>query len=435
MFCRCITWILIQLRGNGMSSIVVVGANWGDEGKGRIVDFLAEDAAASIRFQGGNNAGHTVVNDFGTFKLHQLPSGIFNPDCIAVLGPGMVISPEALSKEIAEVKTCGVEVNLAISDRATLCLPLHALEDTLEEQRLGDAAYGSTRQGIAPAYGDRVMKKGILVGWLNQPEVLQERIQFMLDWKLPQLKALYPDFDFTQSAAEMSEWLLAVTAPWRDFITNVSEPLKALQAEKANLLFEAQLGAGRDLVYGEYPWTTSSNVTAAYAGIGSGLPALRPERVIAVAKAFSSSVGTGTLVTAMEQQDNFRESANEYGAVTGRPRDMGFFDAVATRNGVELQAATEIALTKIDCLSGMSELKICTDYEGEHANNPIWPQTTALAPVYEKMQSWDEDITGCRTFASLPLAAQHYVQRIEALMGVPVTMVSVGPEREQMIIR
>ena len=418
-----------------MPSIVVVGANWGDEGKGRIVDFLAENASASIRFQGGNNAGHTVVNEFGTFKLHQLPSGIFNPDCIAVLGPGMVISPSALSEEIAEVKTAGVEVKLCISDRATLCLPLHALEDTLEEVRLGDAAYGSTRQGIAPAYGDRVMKKGILVGWLNQPEVLLERIQFMLDWKMPQLKALYPSCDYSQTAEQITQWLLAVSAPWREFICNVTGPLKALQKQDANLLFEAQLGAGRDLVYGEYPYTTSSNVTAAYAGIGSGLPALRPERVIAVAKSFSSSVGTGTLVTAMAEQDNFRESANEYGAVTGRPRDMGYFDAVATRNGVELQAATEIALTKIDCLSGMKDLKICIGYAGDHSENPIWPQTAALTPIYESMPAWDEDITGCRTFDSLPAAAQHYVERIEALMGVPVSMVSVGPEREQMIIR
>ncbi|MFT6789019.1 MAG: adenylosuccinate synthase [Pseudoalteromonas rhizosphaerae] len=418
-----------------MPSIVVVGANWGDEGKGRIVDFLAENASASIRFQGGNNAGHTVVNDFGTFKLHQLPSGIFNPDCIAVLGPGMVISPAALSEEIAEVNAAGVDVKLCISDRATLCLPLHAIEDTLEEVRLGDAAYGSTRQGIAPAYGDRVMKKGILVGWLNQPDVLLERIQFMLDWKMPQLKALYPSCDFSQTAEQMTEWLLAVSAPWREFICNVTEPLKALQKQDANLLFEAQLGAGRDLVYGEYPYTTSSNVTAAYAGIGSGLPALRPERVIAVAKSFSSSVGTGTLVTAMAEQDNFRESANEYGAVTGRPRDMGYFDAVATRNGVELQAATEIALTKIDCLSGMKDLKICVGYAGDHSENPIWPQTAALTPIYESMPAWDEDITGCRTFDSLPAAAQHYVERIEVLMGVPVSMVSVGPEREQMIIR
>lgn len=418
-----------------MSSIVVVGANWGDEGKGRIVDFLASDAAASIRFQGGNNAGHTVVNDFGTFKLHQLPSGIFNPNCIAVLGPGMVISPAALTEEIAEVKEAGIEVKLCISDRATLCLPLHALEDTLEEQRLGDAAYGSTRQGISPAYGDRVMKKGILVGWLNQPEVLQERIQFMLDWKMPQLKALYPECDFKQTASEMTAWLLEISAPWRQFICNVTEPLKALQKDQAKLVFEAQLGAGRDLVYGEYPWTTSSNVTAAYAGIGSGLPALRPERIIAVAKSFSSSVGTGTLVTAMEEQDNFRETANEYGATTGRPRDMGFFDAVATRNGIELQAATEIALTKIDCLSGMSDLKICVAYEGEHPENPIWPQTASLTPVYENMQGWNEDITGCRTFESLPVAAQAYVLRIEALMGVKISIVSVGPERDQLIIR
>ncbi|MGF1834743.1 adenylosuccinate synthase [Photobacterium sanguinicancri] len=418
-----------------MSSIVVVGANWGDEGKGRIVDFLAEKASASIRFQGGNNAGHTVVNDLGTFKLHQLPSGVFNPDCLAVLGPGMVISPEHLTKEIEEVAAAGVKVNLCISDRATLCLPLHALEDTLEEERLGDGAYGSTRQGIAPAYGDRVMKKGILVGWLQQPEVLLERIQFMMDWKLPQLRALYPSFKFEQTAEEMTQWLLDVSAPWRDAICNVTQPLKALQAKGENLLFEAQLGAGRDLVYGEYPWTTSSNVISTYAGIGSGLPALRPECVIAVAKAFSSSVGTGTLVTAMEEQDAFREAANEFGATTGRPRDMGYFDAVATRNGVEIQAATEIALTKVDCLSGLIDLKICVGYDGDNSENPIWPQTASLAPVYEKMEGWNEDITSCRKFEELPKAAQAYVLRIEELMGVPVKMVSVGPGREQMIMR
>lgn len=418
-----------------MSSIVVVGANWGDEGKGRIVDFLAEQASASIRFQGGNNAGHTVVNDLGTFKLHQLPSGVFNPDCLAVLGPGMVISPEALSKELEEVESAGVKINLSISDRATLCLPLHAMEDTLEEQRLADRAYGSTRQGIAPAYGDRVMKKGILVGWLKQPEVLIERLQFMLDWKLPQMRALYPDFQFEQTAEELAQWLLDVSAPWRDAICNVSLPLKALQQDNQNLLFEAQLGAGRDLTYGEYPWTTSSNVVSMYAGIGSGLPALRPERVIAVAKAFSSSVGTGTLITAMEEQDAFREAANEFGATTGRPRDMGYFDAVATKNGVELQAATEIALTKVDCLTGLKDLKICVAYDGEHSENPIWPQTAALSPVYEQMESWSEDITACRKFEDLPVAAQKYVLRIEELMGVPVKMVSVGPGREQMIMR
>ncbi|BEE16757.1 adenylosuccinate synthetase [Aeromonas enteropelogenes] len=418
-----------------MSSIVVVGANWGDEGKGRIVDYLAGQAGASIRFQGGNNAGHTVVNDLGTFKLHQVPSGVFNPDCLVVLGPGMVISPEKLTVELDEVKASGITPKLAISDRATLCLPLHALEDTLEEQRLGDGAYGSTRQGIAPAYGDRVMKKAILVGWLKQPDVLVERIQFMLDWKLPQMKALYPDFEFAQTAQEMADWLLEVSASWIDAVCNVSMPLKALQAEGKTLLFEAQLGAGRDLIYGEYPWVTSSHVSGAYAGIGGGLPGLRPERVIAVAKAFSSSVGTGTLLTAMENQDEFRKITNEFGATTGRPRDVGYFDAVATKNGVELQAATEVALTKLDCLTGLPDLKICVAYEGAHTENPIWPQTAALKPVYEQMESWSEDISGCRTFEELPKAAQQYVLRIEELLGVPVPMVSVGPGRDEMILR
>ena len=418
-----------------MSSIVVVGANWGDEGKGRIVDFLSEKASASIRFQGGNNAGHTVVNNLGTFKLHQLPSGVFNPDCLTVLGPGMVISPGALTEEIHLVEKAGVKLNLSISDRATLCLPLHALEDTSEEERLGDNAYGSTRQGIAPAYGDRVMKKGILVGWLKQPEVLTERIQFWIDWKLPQLRALYPNLQFNQSAKEISDWLIEVSKPWRNSICNVTIPLKEKQAQKQTLLFEAQLGAGRDLIYGEYPWTTSSNVVSMYAGIGGGLPALRPTRVIAVAKAFSSSVGTGTLITAMDQQDAFRETAEEYGATTGRPRDLGYFDAVATKNGIELQAATEVALTKIDCLTGLSELKICVGYTGENSDNPIWPQTTELAPIYEQMESWHEDITGCRKFEELPEAARRYILRIEALMEIPITMISVGPQRDQMIIR
>lgn len=418
-----------------MSSIVVVGANWGDEGKGRIVDYLANDAAASIRFQGGNNAGHTVVNRFGNYKLHQLPSGVFNPDCIAVLGPGMVISPRALTDEIEEISASGLNIRLLVSDRATLCLPLHALEDNLEEDRLAENAYGSTRQGIAPAYGDRVMKKGIMVGWLKQPTVLLERIQFLLEWKLPQLRALYPTFQFKQTAQELTAELLATSAPWHQSICSVTEALKSLQKAGKNLLFEAQLGAGRDIVFGEYPWTTSSHVTAAYAGIGSGLPALRPDRIIAVAKAFSSSVGTGTLPTAMAHQQTFREQTNEYGAVTGRPRDVGYFDAVATRNGIEVQAATEIALTKLDCLSGMQDLKICVAYEGQMNENAIWPQTETLKPVYEHLESWDEDITNCRTFTSLPLAAQHYVLRIETLMNVPIKMISVGPERNQIIIR
>ncbi|MFT5693586.1 MAG: adenylosuccinate synthase [Oceanicoccus sp.] len=424
-----------NLGGNIMSSIVVVGANWGDEGKGRIVDYLANNAAASIRFQGGNNAGHTVVNRFGSYKLHQLPSGIFNPDCIAVLGPGMVISPGALTDELAAISASGLNIQLFVSDRATLCLPLHALEDSLEEERLADNAYGSTRQGIAPAYGDRVMKKGILVGWLKQPKVLLERIRFLLEWKLPQLRALYPAFQFTQTAEELTATLLETSAPWKKSICNVTEPLKSLQKAGKTLLFEAQLGAGRDLLFGEYPWTTSSHVTAAYAGIGSGLPALRPDRIIAVAKAFSSSVGAGTLTTAMEHQQRFRERTNEYGAVTGRPRDVGYFDAVATRNGIELQAATEIALTKLDCLTGMEDLKICVAYEGQHSENAIWPQTETLTPIYEQLDSWREDITDCRTFISLPVAAQNYVLRIETLMNVPIKMISVGPERSQIIIR
>jgi len=418
-----------------MTATVIVGANWGDEGKGRIVDYLAVDATASIRFQGGNNAGHTVINDAGTFKLNQLPSGIFNPDCLAVLGPGMVISPEALSLELTRLAAAGISPKLLISDRATLNLPLHAQQDTLEELRLGDEAYGSTRRGIAPAYGDRVMKKAMLVGWLLQPELLQRRLGQWLDWKLPQLRALYPEQRFEHCASELCDYLLRVSAPWRDAIGDTGDTLAAMERAGATLLFEAQLGAARDLVYGEYPWTTSSSVLAAYAGMGSGLPALRPERVIAVAKAFSSSVGTGTLLTAMEQQHDFRQHTGEFGAVTGRPRDIGHFDAVATARGARLQGATEIALTKLDCLSDLGTLKLACAYRHQNTDNPLWPQTQTLQPIYETLPSWSGDITHIRNFAELPPAAQNYVLRIEQLVGLPVTMISVGPERGQMILR
>ena len=378
---------------------VVVGATWGDEGKGRVVDYLAQSADFSIRFQGGANAGHTVINEHGEFALHQMPSGVFNPQCTGVLGPGMVINPFELANEVAHLANKGVQANFCISNRATLCLPLHVEQDCLEEMRLGDMAYGSTRQGIAPAYGDRVMKKGILAGWLNEPDVLRDQLQMWMDWKLPQLQALYPSASFGRSANALCEQLLEVSQSWRHHITDVTPLLRQALSTGQSMVFEAQLGSGRDLYYGEYPYTTSSSTLAGHAGLGGGIPELRDLKVIAVAKVYSSSVGTGTLPTAMDDGGAFREKTQEYGVTTGRPREVGHFDAPATRMGILAHGTTEVALTKLDCLGGEPELKVAVAYEGRKAmDNPIWPARASLKPVYRSLPGWQEDISDCRQY-------------------------------------
>ena len=417
---------------------VITGANFGDEGKGRMTDVIAQKAEACVRFQGGANAGHTVINEFGEFKLHQLPSGVFNAKCLNILGPGMVIDSAKLKLELEELAQSEIFPRLLISTRASLCLPLHELEDQWEEERLGQQAYGSTGRGIAPAYKDRVAKKGVLVGWLQHPETLMQRLKLWLDWKQPQLLGLYPQYENQISAftpETVFAHLMDTSSAWREWLGDTSHQIETMMSANHTLVFEAQLGASRDLTLGQYPWTSSSQVLSAFAGPLSGAPWMIPANRLAVVKAFSSSVGTGTLVTAMEPEkaDGFRNHSGEFAATTGRARDLGYFDAVATKQGLKLQAATAMALTKLDCLSGESEVKICTSYS-PHCSDPLsWPAVESAEPVYEVMPGWEQPIDHIRSFSELPIEAQNYVKRIEALCEVPVRYVSVGPHRDALI--
>ncbi len=422
-----------------MTIEIVVGANWGDEGKGRMVDYFAQDADFVVRYQGGNNAGHTVVIDEGEFKLHLLPSGVFNPNVVNILGPGMVIDLEALVTELGDLRSRGVNPNIRISDRATICFPFHRMEDGWEEERLGKNAYGSTRRGIAPAYGDRTIKKAIQVGEVLYPERLSERLRAVCDWKLLMAERIYgktAPFTFE----EMLGWVEKNGGALRDMICDTSALLDEGAKAGKKILFEAQLGTLRDLNFGIYPYTTSSCTLAAFAPIGGGLFGHAPDRVVAVVKAFSTCVGEGPFVTLMEKEaaDALRVSAKEYGAATGRPRTIGHFDALATRYGARMQGATGVALTKLDSLSGQKTLKICTHYEWRGQRFDSFPLNAVLeeaTPVYIEMPGWSEDIGGVRRFEDLPKAARDYVEKIEELIECPVQYVSVGPEREALIVR
>lgn len=422
-----------------MSIQVVVGANWGDEGKGRMVDYLAQDADCIVRYQGGNNAGHTVVNEYGTFKLHLLPSGVFNPNAVNILGPGMVIDLQGLVEELADLAQQGIVPQVRVSDRATICFPFHRMEDAWEEDRLGAKAYGSTRRGIAPAYGDRTVKKAIQVGELLYPERLRERIAEVSEWKLLKAAGMYGQKD-PFKVEDMIAWAEKYGAQVRDLICDTSELLEDCAAAGKKILFEAQLGSLRDLNFGIYPFTTSSCVLAAYAPVGGGLFGHAPDEVISVVKAFSTCVGEGPFVTRMseEEANSLRESANEYGAATGRPRTIGHFDALATRYGVQVQGSTQVALTKLDSLSGLKTLKICTHYRWQGKDIHRFPLNVILdeaEAVYVEMPGWSEDIGGVRRFEDLPQAAQDYVVEIERLIGCHVRFVSVGPAREALILR
>lgn len=423
-----------------MSIEIVVGANWGDEGKGRMVDYLAQEADYVVRYQGGNNAGHTVVNAHGEFKLHLLPSGVFNENVVNVLGPGMVIDIERLADEIDGLKELGFTPKLAVAERATVCFPFHRLQDAWEEERLGKNAYGSTRRGIAPAYGDRTMKKALQVGELLYPERLRERLRGIVEMKQLTARGVYGQDPGLVDYEEIVAWALRHGERIRPLITDTVGLLESAARAGKRILFEAQLGSLRDLNFGIYPFTTSSCTLAAYAPVGGGLFGHAPDRVLAVMKAFSTCVGEGPFVTRMddEEADQFRELAGEFGAATGRPRTIGHFDAVASRFGVQVQGATEIALTKLDNLSGRDPLKICVDYtcRGERLGRfPINALLDVAEPVYEILPGWDEDIREVRRFEDLPENARNYVLEIEKRVECPVRYVSVGPERASLIDR
>jgi len=417
---------------------VVCGINWGDEGKGRVVDFLAHDADLVVRFQGGNNAGHTVINELGTFKLHLIPSGIFRPEVVNVLGPGMVIDLEGFADELKSLESQGVRGQVVVSDRATVCFPFHRNEDSWEEERLGGLAYGSTKRGIAPAYGDRHLKKGIQVGELAHPDHLLERLRGIVEWKNLTAHGVYGRSEGV-NLDEVMEWVRRFSPPVLEHMVDTSRLLDDAWKSGKRILCEAQLGALRDVYFGIYPYTSSSCPLAGFAGVGAGL-ARTPTRVIGVVKAFSTCVGAGPFVTELPSDfaDSFREMANEYGAATGRPRRIGHFDALASAYGVRVQGATELALTKLDCLSGIDPLKICVGYEvdGTRLDSfPIVPLLDRAVPVYSDMPGWQEPITDVRRFDALPAAARDYVLEIERLLECPIRYVSVGAERDAMIVR
>ena len=424
-----------------MANSAIVGINWGDEGKGRMVDLLTDHYDVVVRYQGGGNAGHTVVNDLGKFALHLLPSGIFRKGVVNILGNGVALDPENLWKEIEDVTSKGVSItpeNLKISDRASLLLPWHRELDGLEEARLADKKYGSTKQGIAPFYSDKFQKKTILAGELLYPEHLREHLKDLMEWKNLTLTRVYGAKPVTMEDLEV--WIDVFCNRIKPFICDTGAFLRKAQAEGKQILFEAQLGALRDLDYGIYPYTTSSNAIAAYAPVGSGLPSAKIDEVIGVVKAYSTCVGEGPFVCEMfgDQAEALRKAGFEYGAKTGRPRRVGPIDIVATRYGIHVQAATNVALTKLDVLSYLDKIPVCTHYtiDGQITDEFPFPALLNDAkPVIAYMDGWKCDISGVRNWEDLPEAARKYVEYIEQNIDCHIGYVSVGPDRDSIIIR
>ena len=424
-----------------MANTAIVGINWGDEGKGRMVDLLTEKFDIVVRYQGGGNAGHTVINERGKFALHLLPSGIFREGVVNILGNGVALDPENLWAEIQDVTAKGVSItpeNLKISDRASLLLPWHRVLDGLEEARLADKKFGSTKQGIAPFYSDKYQKKTVLAGELLHPEHLKAHLQELLEWKNLTLVGVYGAAPVTM--AELTAWVDTYCEKIKPFLCDTGAYLRQAQAEGKSILFEAQLGALRDLDFGIHPYTTSSNAIAAYAPVGSGFPGARIDEVVGVVKAYSTCVGEGPFVCELfgKEADALREAGQEYGAKTGRPRRVGPIDIPATRYGVQVQSATNIALTKLDVLSYLETIPVCTRYLVDGQETDQFPFPTLLEqakPVMEYMPGWNCDISGARRWEELPEAARSYVEFIEEKIGCHIGFVSVGPERDSIIIR
>ncbi len=417
----------------------IVGINWGDEGKGRMVDLLSREYSVVCRYQGGNNAGHTI--DDGNMKvvLNLLPSGILRKDTVNVLGPGMVVDVKHLFNEVQKLRERGVEItpaNLKISDRATICMPYHVLLDCLEEDRLGDAKFGSTRRGIAPVYADKYMKKTIRMGDILHFDEIEKRLKGIIEWKNLTVVGGYKAEPVKLDA--VMDWLKTYALPFKDYICNTTEYLDGAIKSGENVMFEAQLGALRDIDFGIYPYTSSSSTIAAYAPIGAGIPFKKLDKVVGIMKAYSSCVGEGPFTCELfgEEGEALRSAGGEYGAATGRPRRVGGFDVVASSYGVKMQGADEIALTKLDILSFMDKIPVCVAYDIDGERTTVFPSGEALAkakPVYEYLDGWKCDISKCRTMEDLPKAAVDYVRYIEKATNCKIKYVSVGAERESYI--
>ena len=424
-----------------MSNCAVVGINWGDEGKGRMVDLIAKDYDIVIRYQGGNNAGHTIVNEYGKFALHLIPSGIFSEGVVNVLGNGVVIDLEDLCREIDNLRAHGIRItpeNLKISERATIVFPFHRALDGLEEARLKDRKYGSTLRGIAPVYSDKYQKKTVMLGELLYPEHLKAHLATILEWKNLIIHNVYGAEPY--KLEDMLAWCEEFGGKLRPFLCDV--PKYLYEAEKAgkNIMFEAQLGALRDIDFGIYPYTSSSSSIAGYACVGAGMPGSHVDRTVGIVKAYSTCVGEGPFTAEWfgEEAENLREKGGEYGASTGRPRRVGPIDLVATRYGCRIQGATEVALTKLDVLSGMKEVPLCVQYELNGALTDDFPFPAILPeakPVFRTMPGWNYDISGVRRYEDLPKEARDYVETVEKAIGCHIYYVSVGAEREAIITR
>ena len=421
----------------------IVGANWGDEGKGKITDMLAAKADIIIRFQGGSNAGHTIINNYGKFALHLLPSGVFYDHTTSIIGNGVALNIPYLVKEINELVEKGVpRPKILVSDRAQLLMPYHILQDTYEEARLAGKAYGSTKSGIAPFYSDKFAKIGIQVSELFDDEILEEKVEKICTLKNVMFKHLYnmPELDKTELMNTLHEYRDMV----KPFVCDVSAYLYKAIKEGKNILLEGQLGSLKDPDHGIYPMVTSSSTLAAYGAIGAGIAPYEIKEITTVVKAYSSAVGAGEFVSEIEDEaaaDELRRrggDGGEFGATTGRPRRMGWFDAVASRYGVRIQGTTEVALTVLDVLGYLEEIPVCVGYDVNGEITKDFPTTNKLKiakPVYEYLPGWNCDIRGIKKYEELPENCRKYIEFIEKELEVPVKLVSNGPGRDDIIYR
>ncbi|SDY37259.1 adenylosuccinate synthase [Thermoactinomyces sp. DSM 45892] len=421
-----------------MSTAVVVGTQWGDEGKGKITDFLAEKAEAVARYQGGNNAGHTIVFGGVKYKLHMIPSGIFYQDKICVLGNGMVIHPEALITELDYLLGYGVDLsNLRISDRAHLIMPYHLRLDRLEETSKGSSKIGTTGKGIGPAYMDKAARVGIRVGDLLNPSRFAEKLKRNLEEKNRILEKLYEVEPFHFD--EIYDTYMKAAERIKPFITDTSVVLNEAIDQGKRVLFEGAQGVMLDIDQGTYPFVTSSNPVAGGVCIGSGVGPTKINQVVGVAKAYTTRVGDGPFPTELHNEigDQIREVGREYGTTTGRPRRVGWFDSVVVRHARRVSGITGLSLNSLDVLTDLDTVKICVAYKHKGELMENYPADLDILadcePVYEELPGWHEDITQVKTLHDLPLATQHYVERITQLTGIPLTIFSVGPGRDQTI--
>ncbi|MEK4343195.1 MULTISPECIES: adenylosuccinate synthase [Brevibacillus] len=422
-----------------MSTVVVVGTQWGDEGKGKITDYLAESAEVVARYQGGNNAGHTIIFGGNKYKLHLIPSGIFYTDKTCVIGNGMVIDPKALVAELDYIHSFGFKThNLKISDRAHVILPYHIKLDAVEEDSRGANKIGTTRKGIGPAYMDKAARIGIRIADLMDKEEFARKLERNLAEKNLLLEKMYNTSGFELN--EVLEEYLGYAEIIRPYVTDTSVVLNDAIDQGSRVLFEGAQGVLLDIDQGTYPFVTSSNPIAGGVTIGSGVGPTKINQVIGVAKSYTTRVGDGPFLTELTDAtgDHIREVGFEYGTTTGRPRRVGWFDSVVVRHARRVSGITGLAITKLDTLSGIDTLRICTAYKYNGKVIESFPanlnQLAKCEPVYEELPGWKEDITGVRSLHELPENARHYIERITQLTGIPLSIFSVGPDREQTVV-